>query len=71
MKLIIIKKAYKLSDKSVSYAAELLKEGISEIEFAAELEAYMRRLGHQGIVRMRLWGNEMVLRAYFGCPIKP
>ena len=55
----IIKRACKLSDESVSYALELLKEGVSEIEFAAELEAYMRKLEHQGIVRMRLWGNEM------------
>jgi Xaa-Pro aminopeptidase len=57
--IAIIKKACELSDKSVSYATGLLKEGISEIEFSAEIESYMRQLGHQGIVRMRLWGNEM------------
>ncbi len=57
--ITIIKKACELSDKSVSYAAELLKEGVSEIEFAAEIESYMRKLGHQGVVRMRLWGNEL------------
>jgi len=37
----------------------LLRAGISEIELAGRVEAEARRLGHQGIVRMRLWGGEM------------
>jgi Xaa-Pro aminopeptidase len=32
---------------------------MTEIELAGLVEAQARRLGHQGIVRMRLWGAEM------------
>jgi Xaa-Pro aminopeptidase len=39
--------------------ANLLREGISAVELAGQLEAMARRLGHQGIIRMRLWNNEM------------
>ena len=40
-------------------AAEFLEEGITEIELAGKVEALARKLGHQGIVRMRLWGSEL------------
>jgi len=33
--------------------------GKTEISIAGELESYARSLGHQGIVRMRMWGSEM------------
>jgi Xaa-Pro aminopeptidase len=32
---------------------------MTELELAGKIEAEARRLGHQGIVRMRLWGSEM------------
>ena len=38
---------------------ELLREGMSEIELAGRVEARARALGHQGIVRMRMWGSEL------------
>jgi Xaa-Pro aminopeptidase len=31
----------------------------TEIEVAGEVEAFARSLGHQGFVRMRLWGSEL------------
>lgn len=37
----------------------LLKEGITEVALAGEIEAIARREGHQGIVRMRAWNNEI------------
>ena len=40
-------------------APELLKAGKTEVALAGELESYARSLGHQGIVRMRLWGSEL------------
>ncbi|MDP3284922.1 MAG: aminopeptidase P family protein, partial [Desulfobacterales bacterium] len=55
----IIKKAAFFSDMVTMKAKELLEEGITEIEFAGKVEAEARRLGHQGIIRMRLWGSEL------------
>jgi Xaa-Pro dipeptidase len=55
----IIKKAAFFSDMVAEKAKEHLEEGITEIEFAGKVEAEARKLGHQGIVRMRLWGSEM------------
>lgn len=57
-----IKKAGEMADRVLGSVEELLEEGISEIEFAGRIEAKARRLGHQGIIRMRLWGNEI----YYG-----
>jgi Xaa-Pro dipeptidase len=37
----------------------LLEPGKTEIQLAGEVEAYARSMGHQGIVRMRLWGSEL------------
>ena len=39
--------------------AEALRPGISEIELAAELEAWLRRQGHQGVLRMRGFNGEI------------
>ena len=55
----IIKKAAFFSDVVAEKAKELLEEGITEIEFAGKVEAEARKLGHQGTIRMRLWGSEM------------
>jgi len=55
----IMKKAAFCSDIVAEKAKALLEEGITEIEFAGKVEAEARKLGHQGIVRMRLWGSEM------------
>jgi len=51
--------AAEFSDQLAAGMSESLREGITEIELAGQIEALARRLGHQGIVRMRLWGNEM------------
>jgi Xaa-Pro aminopeptidase len=55
----ILKKAAAFSDIVAEKAKEHLCEGITEIEFAGKVESEARKLGHQGIVRMRLWGSEM------------
>jgi Xaa-Pro aminopeptidase len=49
----------KLSDKVAAMVPKLLEVGKPEITLAGELEGYARSLGHQGIVRMRMWGNEL------------
>jgi len=54
-----IRKACALSDQVASRVPELLVPGKTEVQLAGEIEAYARSLGHQGIVRMRLWGSEL------------
>jgi Xaa-Pro aminopeptidase len=55
----IISKAAGFSDMVAESVKEFLREGITEIEFAGLVEARARKLGHQGVLRMRLWGGEM------------
>lgn len=54
-----IRAAIKLSDTVAAHVPELLVAGKTEVTLAGELEAYARSLGHQGIVRMRMWGSEL------------
>ena len=55
----IMRRAAELSDRVAGHVPDILQEGMSEIEMAGKIEAEARRLGHQGVVRMRLWGGEM------------
>jgi len=55
----IIEEAARRSDQVAAAVPEFLREGIPEIELAGLVEARARKLGHQGIIRMRLWGSEM------------
>jgi len=57
--LAIIRETAKLADQMSSRVPHILRKGITEIEMAGRLEAEARKLGHQGIVRMRLWGGEL------------
>jgi Xaa-Pro aminopeptidase len=54
-----IRKAAKLADQVAGCLKEELKEGITEVQLAGRMEAIARALGHQGMIRMRLWGSEM------------
>lgn len=54
-----LRRAANLSDKVAAKVSELLRPGKTEVEVAGELEGYARSLGHQGIVRMRIWGGEL------------
>lgn len=55
----MMRRAAKLSDEVAGRIPELLHVGITELELAGKVEAEARKLGHQGIVRMRRWGSEM------------
>jgi len=55
----IMRRAAELSDQVAGHVPNILREGMSELELAGKVEAEARRLGHQGMVRMRLWGGEM------------
>jgi Xaa-Pro aminopeptidase len=53
-----MKKAGEILSKAMQAVPSLLKEGMSEIELAAETELILRKEGHQGIIRMRKWNQE-------------
>ncbi len=55
----IMRRAAELSDQVAEWVPSILREGMSELELAGKIEAESRRLGHQGVLRMRLWGSEM------------
>jgi Xaa-Pro aminopeptidase len=55
----LMREAAAYSDRVAACVPDLLREGLTEIELAGRIEAEARRLGHQGIVRMRMWGSEM------------
>ena len=57
--IAIMRRAAELSDQVAGCVPNLLREGMTELELAGKIEAEARRRGHQGIVRMRLWGGEM------------
>ena len=54
-----ITRAAHYSDLVSARVCDLLEPGKTEIALAGQLEGYARSLGHQGIVRMRLWGSEL------------
>jgi len=54
-----IRQAAELSDYMIDVARECLREGIREIELAAEIERAARLRGHQGYIRMRGWNQEV------------
>jgi Xaa-Pro aminopeptidase len=55
----IMRQAARLSDQVAGCVPELLREGMTELELAGKVEAEARKLGHQGVIRMRLGGGEM------------
>jgi Xaa-Pro aminopeptidase len=57
--LQMIRQAARMNDALYSSVGEILKEGMSEIEFAGLLEAQYRKNGHQGFVRVRSFNSEV------------
>ncbi len=55
----LIRRSAHFSDLLMEKVPELLEPGKTELMVAGELEAYARGLGHQGLVRMRLFGSEL------------
>ncbi len=55
----LIRQAAHFSDLLAAKVPEFLEPGKTEMMVAGELEAYARGLGHQGLVRMRLFGSEL------------
>jgi Xaa-Pro aminopeptidase len=57
--IAIMRRAAELSDQVAGWVPNILREGMTELEMAGLVEAHARQLGHQGVIRMRLWGSEM------------
>ncbi len=55
----IIRKGAEISRQMLEAAPRFLEEGKREVEFAAELECFMRKLGHQGGIRLRQFNQEV------------
>ena len=54
-----IRRAAVVADAGVRAAAEYLREGVSEVEVASQVERAMRVAGHSGTLRMHAYGQEM------------
>lgn len=61
----LLKDAADQVDKVYRRAREVVREGMTDVELAAELEYTARREGHQGLVRMRAFNGEMVYAHVF------
>ena len=57
--LDLIRRAAQASQAIYLAIPALLREGMTELELASQLEAIARQAGHQGIIRMRSWNNEI------------
>jgi len=55
-------------DKVYKRACEVIREGMTDLELAAELEYVARKEGHHGLVRMRGFNNELVFGHVFSGP---
>lgn len=55
----LMQQAARLSDEVAARVPALLRAGMTELELAGQVESEARKRGHQGVVRMRLWGSEM------------
>jgi Xaa-Pro aminopeptidase len=55
----IMRQSGRLSDEVAATVPGFLREGMTELELAGKVEAEARKRGHQGVVRMRLFGSEM------------
>lgn len=57
--LTLMRQAAVRADEVAGAACDLIREGMTELDLAGRVEAEARRRGHQGVVRMRMWGGEM------------
>ncbi|MBW1987575.1 MAG: aminopeptidase P family protein [Deltaproteobacteria bacterium] len=53
------RRAAALLDQALQMATDLLKPGMTELELDAAVVYHLRRLGHQGLARIRRWNLEL------------
>jgi len=59
--LSCIKEACRQVRQAVSMVPEFLKPGITELELSAAVEGELRKRGHCGLLRMRIWNQEIAM----------
>lgn len=59
LELDIMRQASRLSDEVFGRVRDILREGMTEVEFGGLLEAEYRKLGHQGLVRVRSFNQDV------------
>ncbi len=64
----IMKDAALIVDKVCKRVPEILREGMTDLELTAELEFVARKEGHQGLIRMRGFNNELFYGHAFSGP---
>ncbi len=57
--LSFIREAARLNDEMFAHVGGVLREGMTELEFAGLLELFHRKHGHQGFVRVRGFNQEV------------
>ena len=57
--LLQLRQAAALGEAVFEHARQICRAGMQEIELAAELEAFARKRGHQGAIRMRGFNQEL------------
>ncbi len=57
--LLQLQQAAALGEAVFEHARQICRAGMQEIELAAELEAFARKRGHQGAIRMRGFNQEL------------
>ena len=55
----LVRTSSKAWDQWMEKVPEFIEEGIAEIEAAGRIEGYARKLGHQGLIRLRMWEGEL------------
>jgi Xaa-Pro dipeptidase len=55
----LLRQSAAIADEVCARLPQLLEEGLTEAEFAGRVEAQARSLGHEGIIRMRGFNQEM------------
>lgn len=61
----LMKDAADQVDRVYRAAADFVREGVTDVELAAELERIARRLGHPGLTRMRSFNGEVTYGQIF------
>ena len=64
----ILKDAALITGRIHKRAKEVIREGMTDLELAAELEFVARKAGHQGLIRMRGFNNELFYAHIFSGP---
>ena len=55
----LLRESAALGDAVCARLPDLLQEGLTEAEFAGRVEAQARALGHEGVIRMRGFNQEL------------